>query len=149
MGGLVENIPLPPVIDRYVFFFSAKHLFKNKQERADSIWWIQSFLVIFPLTRKDSDNLNKGTHIFRTAGIWTVISDNTYWGARRYVCVSLGPQYVLSDSSQPATFCCRRVSAMSVTSLLLPSLLLPSLQVLSLQPPSLQALSLLWQPRPS
>lgn len=144
MGGLVENIPLPPVIDRYVFFFSAKHLFKNKQERADSIWWIQSFLVIFPLTRKDSDNLDKGTHIFRTAGIWTVISDNTYWGARRYVSVSLAPQYVLSDSSQPATFCCRRVSAMSVTSL--PQ---PSLQVLSLQPPSLQALSLLWQPRPS
>ena len=142
MGGLVENIPLPPVIDRYIFFFSSKHLFKNKQERADSIWWIQLFLVIFPLTRKDSDNLDKG--IFRTAGIWTVISDNTYWGARRYVSVSLAPQYVLSDSSQPATFCCRRVSAMSVT-----SLLLPSLQVLSLQPPSLQALSLLWQPRPS
>lgn len=64
MGGLVENIPLPPVIDRYVFFFSAKHLFKNKQERADSIWWIQLFLVIFPLTMKDSDNLDKGTHIF-------------------------------------------------------------------------------------
>lgn len=64
MGGLVENIPLPPVIDRYIFFFSSKHLFKNKQERADSIWWIQSFLVIFPLTRKDSDNLDKGTHIF-------------------------------------------------------------------------------------
>ena len=64
MGGLVENIPLPPVIDRYVFFFSAKHLFKNKQERADSIWWIQLFLVICPLTRKDSDNLDKGTHIF-------------------------------------------------------------------------------------
>lgn len=64
MGGLVENIPLPLVIDRYVLFFSAKHLFKNKQERADSIWWIQLFLVIFPLTRKDSDNLDKGTHIF-------------------------------------------------------------------------------------
>ena len=148
MGGLVENIPLPPVIDRYVFFFSSKYLFKylfkNKQERADSIWWIQSFLLIFPLTRKDSDNLDKGTHIFRTAGIWTVLSDKTYWGARRYVSVSLAPQYVLSDSSQPATFCCRRVSVMSVT-----SLLLPSLQVLSLQPPSLQALSLLWQPRPS
>ena len=145
MGGLVENIPLPLVIDRYVFFFSAKHLFKNKQERADSIWWIQLFLVIFPLTMKDSDNLDKRyTHFFRTAGIWTVISDNTYWGARRYVSVSLAPQYVLSDSSQPATFCCRRVSAMSVT-----SLLLPSLQVLSLQPPSLQALSLLWQSRPS
>ena len=25
MGGLVGNIPLPPVIDRYVFFFFAKH----------------------------------------------------------------------------------------------------------------------------